>query len=88
MINYTFKDSNGKTYKRIEKRQAKKAFYNNKKLVICANNLQPFSPYGTGLTFVKTPNISNFERFVNNFEYYNCINSETGRYSSFYICID
>ncbi len=87
MNNYIFTDSNGNKYKRITKAQAKKAFYNDKKMVICACNLNPFLPYGTGATFVKTPKTNDFKRFVNSFEYYNCINTETGRYSAFYIAI-
>ena len=29
--------------------------------------------------------INDFNNLVNSFEYYNCINSETGKYSAFYI---
>lgn len=29
--------------------------------------------------------VNDFNNLVNSFEYYNCINSETGKYSAFYI---
>lgn len=88
MNNLIFKDKNGKQYKRIDKRTAKKLFYADKKIIICACNLSPFSPYGVGASIVRTPKTNDFKRFVNNFEYYNCTNNETGYYSAFYTAID
>lgn len=88
---------NGKQYKRIDKRQARRAFCDQKTIFVCASNLNPFGVWHPSIdwninkeTFQdelktgKTPE-KLFDYTVNQFEFYNCINSETGLYSAFYI---
>lgn len=102
MINYTFKDEKTKqNYKRVTKPIARRAFCDGKTVIVCPSNLRPFSMWHCETDFNinresfqnelkatdKTPeNLFNYA--VNQFEYYNCINMETGKHASFYIAID
>lgn len=101
MINYTFRDEKTKQdYKRITKPIARRAFCDGKTVIVCPSNLRPFSMWHcetdfninsetmqNELHFRETPeNLFNYT--VNQFEYYNCINTETGKHASFYIAID
>ena len=98
MNNYTFKDKNGVNYRRITKSTARKAFYNGLTVVICPSNLRPFTPWHceTDLNinndaikteiengFIKRENVFNY--LINQFEFYNCSNTETGRRCNYYI---
>ena len=97
MNNYILTADNGKQYKRIDKRQAKKIYNENKPVFVCACNLRPFTMYHFECELLKSrlsdlllngiPE-NDFKRVINHFEYYNCINSETGYYSAFYTAID
>ena len=97
MNKYSF-TKNGKTWERITKKQARVAYNNGEDVLFCPVNMRPF---GVRLWSVKI-NISqdtdigildkwtkenSFDRAVNNFEYYNCINSETGYYTAFYLSV-
>ena len=90
--------NNGKTWERITKKQAREAYNNGEDVLCCPVNMRPF---GAWLWSVKI-NISqdtdigildkctkenSFDRSVNAFEYYNCINSETGYYTAFYLSV-
>lgn len=103
MNNYIFKDSNGKQYKRIDKRQAKRLYDDEKTIVLCPCNLRPFGFYNPQIDInkmdylkhgYKTPllydgtNEYDFKTRVNSFEFYNCTNTETGKYTAFYACIE
>lgn len=83
MNNFIFKDSNGITYKRIDKRQAKKLYDAKKLLIFCPCNLRP-DFYGT--RFINGGR-NDFREVLNNFEFYNCTNTETGLYTAFYVAI-
>ena len=102
MNNYIFKDKNGVDYKRVTKAQAKKIYDSGIDVLICANNLRPFGFWDCGVLInindfkkygFSEPCILNgtpendFKKRVNEYEFYNCINSETGRYSAFYVAI-
>ena len=100
MNNAIFTD-NGKQYKRIDKRQARRAYNNGETVYFCPCNLRPFgmwSPavdvnkndykkYGFDqpLIFSDGSNEIDFNRRLIQFEFYNCINTETGLYTAFYI---
>lgn len=101
MINYTFTDEKTKQdYKRITKPIARRAFCDGKTVIVCPSNLRPFSMWHcetdfninsetmqNELQFRETPeNLFNYT--INQFEYYNCTNTETGKHASFYIAID
>lgn len=101
MINYTFTDEKTKQdYKRITKPMARRAFCDGKTVIVCPSNLRPFSMWHcetdfninsetmqNELQFRETPE-KLFNYCVNQFEFYNCINNETGKHASFYIAID
>lgn len=97
MNNTIFADNNGIKYRRVDKRQARKIYDNGKEVVFCPCNLRPFGFWNPSVKILKDfeDNVilngkpsNDFDKVVNSFEYYNCINSETGRFTSFYIAID
>lgn len=77
--------------KRINKRQARKAYESGKKIYFIPCKLNPY--YLDGVFMIPEQKASNpeseynyrFDELVNAFEFYNCINSETGKYTAFYI---
>ena len=85
MNNYIITDGK-KTYTRISKAAARHAYYENKNLCFCPVNLRPGSPWNPEILC----NLENmdgriFEQTINAFEFYNCANTETGKYTAFYI---
>ena len=101
MNNYTFTDDKTKKhYKRITKANARRAFIAGKDIIVCPSNLRPFGfwnpqiewninreSFQNELPFYESPE-KLFNYTVNQFEFYNCINTETGKYTNFYIAID
>ena len=88
-IEYTV-ETKGKKYnfKRVSKKIARAAYNNGLTVVFCPCNLRPFNNY-FGLDMpINRANIDcdfqTFETVLNAFEYYNC-NTETGKYTAFYI---
>lgn len=83
---------NGNNYRRISKaklyslaRQTVSDEIGNLKFVIAACNLRP-EMVGCVFTFQELNNADTaLNDFINSFEYYNCINAETGKYASFYM---
>lgn len=93
MNNYTF-SKDGFTFIRIPKNKARVAYNNGLTVLFCACNLRPGFPWYPEISIKGhipyypeyTENeFDTFDYHVNSFEYYNCINSETGRYTAFYI---
>jgi hypothetical protein len=70
-------------YTRISKARARKMFNNGDPVYMCPVNLRPGRPWYPEICFYKTG--ENFEKSVFAFEFYNCINNETGKYTAFYI---
>lgn len=69
---------------RIDRRKARKLWKKGKDFWIVACNLRP----EYGMRYRKQWYIhfgGDFDKMVNNFTYYNCVNSETGRYPAFYV---
>lgn len=97
MINRSFTE-NGYTFKRINKNTARRAYMNGLTVVICPCNLRPFTPWHNEHDInrrsreqfvIDEIGVKNdFNNLVNSFEYYNCINTETGRYTAFYIPVE
>ena len=90
MRNYTF-TKNGFTFKRINKAQAKRAYNNGLTVLFCPVNMRPFTPWHLEIDVNKSfegYNGVSFEKAVNAFEYYNCTDNETGRYTAFYIPVE
>ena len=93
---FILSDNNGITFKRIDRRRAKKAFMSGLPVWACPCNLRPFGHWSPACDFIPTYYLEDygykrqelggvFDLICNSFEAYNCINSETGRYISFYI---
>lgn len=91
-----FNRNDGKSYARISKAAARKAYIAGRDIIVCAVNMNPFHPWwnmGAVLNrknreeFVRdeTGVINDFNNLVNSYEFYNCINSETGKYAAFYM---
>ena len=71
---------------RIDKKTARKAYNNGLTVVLCPVNLRPGPPWSPEMKANKNNMYGcDFEPVVNSFEFYNCINSETGKYTAFYI---
>jgi len=92
---YSFNHA-GKTYNRVSKAAAKKAYLKGLDIVIAACNIRPFNYAGVGYTQLSRKNreqfiidetgaANDFTSYINSFEYYNCNNSETGKYAAFYV---
>lgn len=71
-------------YKRITKAAARKLFNSGEKIYICACNLRPGWPWFPEIR-IDSSSDPDFEKVVNAFTFYNCINNETGKYASYYI---
>ena len=91
MRKYSFTDHNGKTWERINKKQAKAAYNNGLTVIFCPVNMRPFTPWHLEIdvnkNFWSCDGLS-FEQVLNEFEYYNCTCNETGRYTAFYIPVE
>lgn len=88
MNKYSFIDHNGKTWERINKKQARAAYNNGLTVIFCPVNIRPFTPWHLEIPISRDTwgyNEKSFENTVNTFEFYNCIDSETGKYTAFYI---
>ena len=87
--------SNGRVFTRISKAAAKRAFIDGFTIAFCPCNLRPGAPwYPEYITnrevrgeYIadETGAENDFYNLLNSFEYYNCTNTETGRYTAFFI---
>lgn len=93
MYNYTFTDNNNKTWSRIDKRRARGLYNKGFTIVVCPDNLRPFTMWTCEICLNKeVDNISgletDFNKRVTYFEIYNCINRETGYHAAFYMEVE
>lgn len=89
MTKYTFKDNNGRTFKRISKVAAKKLYNNGGKVALCPVKFNPCGFYYSAFIITKESQTNTpFQSLVNSFEFYNCQHSETGKYAAFYTVED
>lgn len=89
---------NGFTYKRIPKHTAKKAYKNGLTIILCPVNLRPGTPHGFDFKLnrkqreqftIDEIGIENdFNNYIASYEYYNCTNIQTGKYTAFYIPVE
>lgn len=88
MHKYTFKDKTGAAYTRVNKAVARKAWNNGEQLLMVPARVRPDNMWGIGV-IVETGSGSrpgeSFDKFVNEFEYYNCSYNELGKYAAFYL---
>ena len=97
MKKYIFTER-GCTFERVNKKAARAAYKSGLTVIICPCNLRPFTPWHNEYRMnrkdraqfvVDEIGVANdFNNLVNSFEYYNCINSKTGKYSAFYIPVE
>ena len=94
MNKYKFTD-NGRTFERVSKAAAKKAFINGITIAFCPCNLRPGTMWHSEYIFNRetcseyiadeTGADNYFNNLLNSFEFYNCTNTETGKYTAFFI---
>ena len=82
MKSYSFAND-GKTWARVTKKQALAAYDSGLTVLLCPVKMRPFTPWHLE-AYVDKSSGCEFNTQANSFEYYNC-NSETGRYTAFYI---
>lgn len=82
MKKYSFQN-NGKEWVRVTKKTARAAYNAGLTIMMCPEKMRPFTPWHLE-AYVDKKSGCDFNFTVNSFEYYNC-NSETGRYSAFYV---
>lgn len=96
MNKYTFKNNTDKKeYTRISKRAARAAYIAGKTVILCPCNLRPFGPWHPEIDINRDmhpdeittdENAKNyFNKVVMRHEIYNCTDTETGKYTAFYI---
>ena len=94
MRKYSYTE-NGFTFERISKDRARAAYINGLSVILCPVNLRPGEPYHPE-TVINRKNReqftadeigvkNDFNNCVGSFEFYNCLNTETGKYTAFYI---
>ena len=93
MYNYTFTDNNNKTWSRIDKRCARGLYNKGISIVVIPDNLKPFSDFAFEVYLNKEVDTisgleTDFNKRVNAFEIYNCINRETGYHAAFYMEVE
>lgn len=94
MKTYQYTD-HGYTFKRIQKNIALRAYKNGLTIILCPVDIRPGAPYYPEMTLnrkqrqqfvIDSIGLENdFYNYIASFEYYNCTNSETGKYTAFYI---
>lgn len=83
---YTWTE-NGFTFKRINKTQARRAYNNGLRVVVCPVNLRPGYPWHPEI-IVSGKSGTTFNEMLNAFIYYNIRDNETGKYPAFYIPVE
>lgn len=91
MRKYEYRE-NGVLYCRISKKAAKKAYITGETVVLCPVNLVPWR-FGIPINRTSRERFTadeigaknDFNNYVNSFEFYNCVNTETGKYTAFYV---
>lgn len=84
MNKITLRDNQNTVWQRVSKIAARKAFDNGQPVTLCPVKMNPFGVWRSGAIVTRSDDIQDFEKFCNEFYYYNCT-SETGRYVAFYL---
>ena len=97
MRKYTYIE-NGFTFERIDRATARRAYISGLSVVACPVNLRPGRPHHPEtvlnrknrerLTADEIGIKNDFNNLINSFEFYNCTNTETGKYTAFYIPVE
>jgi hypothetical protein len=85
----------GFNFERVDKKTARTAYINGLSVVVCPVNLRPGAPWHPEAVINKRDRAhlvadeigvkNDFNNWVGSFEFYNCPNTETGKYAAFYI---
>ena len=81
-------NNNGFFFERVSKRTARRVYNNGCTVIFCPVNLRPFSRWSPQIEFTKGTLYTDgctFDQIVCGFEYSNCVDNETGKYTAFYI---
>ena len=78
-------ERDGIEYIRITKSKAKKYFDMGKVISLFPVNANPDSMFWQPVHIAKRPNEGQFDKYVNEFQHYNCTCYETGFYAKFFI---
>lgn len=94
MNKYSFTD-NGRMFTRVSMAAARRAFIDGFTIVFCPSNLRPGAPWYPEYITSRENRAdyiaddigaeNDFYGLLNSFEYYNCTNAETGKYTAFFI---
>lgn len=71
-------------YVRVNKKKARNLFNSGVPLLILPNKANPTSPWFEGCNFHKSEQNTDFDKFINEYSYYNC-NNELGYYCNYYV---
>lgn len=72
--------------KRISKAAARKLWGQGHTISLCPNNLRPDGGWRPNVDyFNEEQKTRDFDAVVNEFEYFNCTGTETGKYTAFYL---
>jgi len=85
MNNYSIR-SGDRVYNRITKAQAQK-LWGKRVIALCPCGLRPGAPWHPDCLVIPSDAQDperEFDSYVCNFEWYNCSNNETGKYTAFY----
>lgn len=87
---YGFCPRHNQHYVRIRKNDARRRILTdpNAQIFMMPCNFRPSNMWldrGADLRYAMSNNGCTFNEAVNAFEYYNCVDSETGRYAAFYL---
>lgn len=89
MNRVTATDSDGKQWERVTKTRARKAWEAGQGVCFICCNFLPFGPWVQGYFGQKDTlsayNERTFDDTVRDYEYYNCPDTETGKYCAFYL---
>ena len=83
MKTMTFSDGS-RTFTRISKPTAKKAFNQGLKIGLIPHKCNPCGAYMSAFVTAKSEDNSDFVKLVNNYSYYSCQYNELGKYPAFY----
>lgn len=73
-------------FSRISKAAARKLYNAGHIVYFCAVNMRPGAPWNSECAVQLNPADSEpFENRVKGFEFYNCVDCETGKYTAFYV---
>lgn len=89
---HIFTNQDGEQFKRINKREARNRAARGESIGVCACNIDPVNPYWHYMSWYHPAGeqdafdgYDTFDAFVNAYEYYNCLNRQTGHYASYYV---